>query len=135
MSSQVGFPLQLFSKNLGPLRFCFSASTFGNVVSPLLTDSLSKMQKVLYPLFKLLNCCQDVNMVTKLQVGIHTKVTRCVEMFSLLTDSTRNTKDFSQIINNFSLCFENFGTGILKQHLSVAVSRMKNFHCNLPFLF
>ena len=45
---------------------------------------------------------------------MHTKVTRCVEMFSLLTDSTRNTKDFSQIINNFSLCFENFGTGILK---------------------
>ena len=45
-------------------------------------------------------------------------------MFLLLT-STRNTKDFAKIVNNLFFYFENLGTAILKEHLSVPVSITK----------
>ena len=63
---------------------------------------------------------------------LHTKVIRCVKMF-LLINITSNTKDFAKILN-LSFYFENLGTAIFKEHLSVLVSLTKNFHCNLPFL-
>ena len=66
-------------------------------------------------------------------------------MFLLLTYKEQwKTKDYaskiiiynsSTIISNPSLYFENLGTAISKEHLSVAVSVTKNFHGNLPFLF
>ena len=44
------------------------------------------------------------------------------------------TKDFAKIVN-LSFYFENLGTSVFKEHLSVSASITKNFHCNLPFLF
>ena len=57
-------------------------------------------------------------------------------MFLLLTNKVQwKAKDFAKIISNLPFYFENWGTAIFKEHLSVAVSIAKNFHCNLPFLF
>ena len=39
------------------------------------------------------------------------------------------------MISNLSLYFENLKTAIFKEHLAVALSVKKNFHCNLPLLF
>ena len=55
-------------------------------------------------------------------------------MFLLLT-STRNNKDCAKIANNLSFYFENLGTAIFKELLSLSVSITKNFYCNLAFLF
>ena len=55
-------------------------------------------------------------------------------MFLTLT-STRNTKDFAKIVKNLSFYFENLGTAIFKEHLSVPVSVTKNFHGNLTVFF
>ena len=57
-------------------------------------------------------------------------------MFLLLTNKVQwKAKDFAKIISNLSLYFENWGAAFFKEHLSVAVSTTKNFHCNVPFLF
>ena len=55
-------------------------------------------------------------------------------MFLILT-STKNTKNFAKIVNNLSVYFENLGTAILKEHLSVPVSITRTSHYNLPFFF
>ena len=89
------------------------------------------MQKVIYPLLKLLLGCQYGHIFVR---RIDTKVIRYVKMFLLLT-STRNTKDFAKIVNNLSFYFENLGTAIFKEHFSVHVFIIKKSHCNLPFLF
>ena len=52
-------------------------------------------------------------------------------MFLLVTNKAQKTKDFAKIVSNLFLYFENLGTTIFKEHLSVAVSLTKNFHCSL----
>ena len=54
-------------------------------------------------------------------------------MFLPLT-SVRNTKDFAKIVSNLSFYFENLGTGIFKEHLSVSVSITKNFELSVFML-
>ena len=59
-------------------------------------------------------------------------------MFLLLTKVQGKFKIINinaKIINNLSFCFENVGTAVFKERLSVPVFIMKNFHCNLLFLF
>ena len=53
-------------------------------------------------------------------------------MLLLLTKKVQwKAKDFAKILSNRSFYFENSGTAIFKEHLSVAVSVAKNFHRNL----
>ena len=67
-------------------------------------------------------------MVTQLQKGIHTTVSKSIKMFSILTNKIqRKNKDFTKIINNLTLYFEHLGTSIFKEHFLVAVSVKKNF--------
>ena len=131
----VGFPSNFFRNswvppNLAP-RFCFWK--FCLFTPPFNWPSLQNA-KSYFPLsetFKLLLGCQYGHIIVR---RIHTKVIRCVKIFLLLT-STRNTKDFAKIVNNLSFYFENLGTAIFKERLSVLFSMTKNFHCNLPFIF
>ena len=81
VSSQVSSPLQLFQKILVPQFFV--PFLFLEILSPppSFTDTPPKCKKNTSFLLKLSNfCCQDVNMVTQLQEGIHTKI-RCVKIF------------------------------------------------------
>ena len=120
------FSLQFFHKILGPPPPLLLLEIFS-------LSALQNAKKNLPPseTFKLLLGCQYGHIIVR---RIYTKEIRCVKMFLLLT-STRNTKDFAKIINNISFYFENLGTAIFKEHVSVPVSITKNFHCNLPFLF
>ena len=130
------FPLQFFQKILSPPPFCplLLLEILSLFHPPLYWSPLQNAKNSLPPseTLKLLLGCQYGHIIVR--SFLHTKVIRCVKVFLLLT-STRNTKDFAKIVYNLSFYFENLGTGIFNEHLSVPVSITKNFHCNLAFLF
>lgn len=129
------FLLQFFQK-IFVLLFLVTLLLMG-ILSPLLFTDALQNAKIFFlhsKTFKLL--LLDVNMVIQLKDRLHTKVKRCVNVFLLITNKLHwKTKNFAKIIINLSLYFENLVAAIFREHLSVTVSVMKNFHCNLQFLF